>query len=49
MTETGKWIYMSALGQKNEGSVEAKQIPIKVGDGTIYRTVTLMNTFSNWN
>jgi hypothetical protein len=47
LTQTGKVIYTSALCQKNKGSVEAKQIPIKVGDRTIYRTVTLKDTFSN--
>jgi hypothetical protein len=35
-TQRGKGIYTRALCQKNEGSVEAKQRPIKMGDRTIY-------------
>jgi hypothetical protein len=37
-TQTGKGTYTRALCQKNEGSVEVKQRPIKTGGKTIYKT-----------
>jgi hypothetical protein len=40
-TQAGKRIYTRALCQKNEGSVEAKQRIIKMGDRTIYKTMSL--------
>jgi hypothetical protein len=39
-TQTGKGTYTSAICQKNEGSVEVKQRPIKMGARTIYRALT---------
>jgi hypothetical protein len=33
--------YIRALCQKNEGSVEIKQRPAKMGGGTTYRTLSL--------
>jgi hypothetical protein len=39
-TQTGKGTYTRALCQKNEGSVEIKQRPIKMGGMTIYRTLS---------
>jgi hypothetical protein len=38
-TQTGKGIHIRTLCQKNGGSVEVKQRTIKMGDGTIYRTL----------
>jgi hypothetical protein len=38
-TEGLKWIYIRALCQKNEGSVEIKQRPTKLGGRTTYRTL----------
>jgi hypothetical protein len=37
---TGKGTYTRALCQKNEGSVEIKQRPIKMEGRTIYRTLS---------
>jgi hypothetical protein len=37
---TGKATYTRALCQKNEGSVEIKQRPVKIGGRTVYRTLT---------
>jgi hypothetical protein len=39
-TQTGKMTYMRALCQKNEGSVQIKQRPIKMGGRTLYRTLS---------
>jgi hypothetical protein len=36
--QIGKGTYTRAFYQKNEGSVEAKQRPIKIGGRTIYNT-----------
>jgi hypothetical protein len=33
-------IYTRALCKKNEGSVEAKQRPVKMGDRSIYRALS---------
>jgi hypothetical protein len=38
-TQTGKGTYIWALCQKNEGSVEIKQTPIKMGGRTTYWTL----------
>jgi hypothetical protein len=38
-TQTGKGTYTRALCQKNEGSVEIKHRPIKMGGRTLYRTL----------
>jgi hypothetical protein len=38
--QTGNGTYITALCQKNKGSVEIKQRPIKMDGRTIYRTVT---------
>jgi hypothetical protein len=38
-TQTGKGTYIWALCQKNEGSVEIKQRPIKMGVMTAYWTL----------
>jgi hypothetical protein len=43
-TQTGKGTYPWVLCQKNEGSVEVKQRPIKMGDRTIYRTLSPKRT-----
>jgi hypothetical protein len=43
-TQTGKGTYTRALCQKNEGSVEVKQGPIKMGGRTIYRTMSPKRT-----
>jgi hypothetical protein len=37
-TQTGKETYTRTLCQKNEGSVEAKQKPVKIDGRTFYRT-----------
>jgi hypothetical protein len=39
-TQRGKGTYTRALCQKNEGSVEVKQRPIKMGGRTTYRTLS---------
>jgi hypothetical protein len=39
-TQTGEGIYTRAICQKNEGSVEIKQIPVKMGGRTLYRTLS---------
>jgi hypothetical protein len=39
-TQAGKGTYTRALCQKNKGSVEIKQRPIKVGGRTLYRTLS---------
>jgi hypothetical protein len=39
-TYTGKGTYTRVLCQKNEGSVKAKQRPVKVGGRTTYRTLS---------
>jgi hypothetical protein len=39
-TQTGKGSYIRALYQKNEGTVEIKQMPIKMGGRTICRTLS---------
>jgi hypothetical protein len=39
-TQTGKGNYTRALCQKNEGFVEVKQRPIKMGGRTIYKTLS---------
>jgi hypothetical protein len=39
-TQTGKGAYIRTLCQKNKGSVEIKQRPIKMDSGTIYRTLS---------
>jgi hypothetical protein len=43
-TQTGKGTWTRALWQKNEGSVEIKQRPIKMGGRTIYRTLSPKRT-----
>jgi hypothetical protein len=43
-TQTGKGTYTRSLCLKNEGSVEAKQRRIKMGDRTIYRTLSPKRT-----
>jgi hypothetical protein len=43
-TQRGKGTYRGALCQKNEGSVEVKQRPIKMGGRTIYRILSLKRT-----
>jgi hypothetical protein len=37
---TGKGTYTRALSQKNRGSVEAKQRPVKMGGRTTYKTLS---------
>jgi hypothetical protein len=37
---TGRGTYIRALCQKNEGSVEIKHRPIKMGGRTVYRTLS---------
>jgi hypothetical protein len=39
-TQTGKGTYTRALCQKNEGSTEIKQRPVKMGGRTILDTAT---------
>jgi hypothetical protein len=39
-TQTGEGTYTRALCQKNEGSVEIKQRPIKMSGRTLYRTLS---------
>jgi hypothetical protein len=39
-TQTGKRTYIRALCQKNEGSVEIKHRPAKMGGRTTYRTLS---------
>jgi hypothetical protein len=48
-TQTGEGTYTRALCQKNEGSVEAKQRPVKMGGRTIHRTLSPKRThFQSW-
>jgi ribonuclease HI len=42
--DSGKGTYTRTLCQKNEGSVEVKQRPIKMGGRTIYRTLSPKRT-----
>jgi hypothetical protein len=39
-TQTGKGSYTRAFCEKNDGSVKIKQRPVKMGDRTIYRTLS---------
>jgi hypothetical protein len=43
-TQTGKRTYIRALCQKNKGSLEIKQRPIKMDSMTIYRTLSSTGT-----
>jgi hypothetical protein len=43
-TQTGKVTYIWGLCQKNEGSVEIKQRPVKMDGGTIYWTMPSKRT-----
>jgi hypothetical protein len=43
-TQTGKGTYIRALCQKNRGSVEIKQRPIKLDSRTVYRTLSSKGT-----
>jgi hypothetical protein len=43
-TQTGKETYIRTLCQKNKGSVEIKQGPIKMDSRTIYRTLSSKGT-----
>jgi hypothetical protein len=51
-SSTGQGTYTRALCQKNEGSVEIKQRPIKMGGRTLYRTLSpkraLFQTGIDW-
>jgi hypothetical protein len=44
-TQTAKWTYIRALRQNNEGSVEIKQRPIKMGGRAIHRTPPPKRTY----
>jgi hypothetical protein len=43
-TQTGKGTYIRAFSQKNEGSVEIKQRPIKMDGTSIHRTMSSKGT-----
>jgi hypothetical protein len=48
-TTEGKGTYTRALCQKNEGSVDIKQRPTKMGGRTAYRTLSPKRaTFQIW-